>query len=564
MPSVGAVRGHSNGIGAKPVRLATYRRISGHIDQLYGNSLLVQTELTREFAVKHGGLIVYEFEDIESGWCLTRKDYTRLIELARSDEIDAVLVFRLDRFGRNNGEAISRCDELEHKYGVRIWSVREGVDVPKMQRDMAFSMAAWESQANAQRVLPSLKKKAEMGYWPSRVPFGYRTDTSVRDERGEVVRGLLVPYEPEAGIVQTLFTRVDCGESLWNLCTWLNTLALPDGSPVRPHGVYKGKPLREKHWYVTTLRNILQNKVYIGLVEYNTTYNGKFHKREPKAEEEQVCVRGKHTPLIDEDLFERVQNKLRVNRHQRTASLKLSARGRRFVLGGLVFCGLCGKPMHGRVKERFYDEATGQLRRESTEYRCGVPNHSRIGAPALHEAVLSALDLLVLTPETIRKAAMRLRDAGESAERLQRSAARAKLSDLEQAVQNAGLHLASGVISPKRYVELVETLEDQISLVRDEIAHLDAHPDSVTLLAQAAKETERWEHVGPVVREQFRSTDPRVLDKTAEALGRLIERIEVRKGEAPRIRWKPWTRFLQDQGILPVFPEASDPHPDKP
>ena len=95
--------------------------------------------------------------------------------------------------------------------------------------------------------------------------------------------------------------------------------------------------------------DILKNEVYIGKIVWNRHHYDKMQKtlrgyRYVKNDPSEVIVaKGKHKPIISEDVFYAVQKKLGQNRKG-----ILNRKGsKEYVLSGLLFCAKCGCKFHG-------------------------------------------------------------------------------------------------------------------------------------------------------------------------------------------------------------------------
>src|ERR1700722_6633703 len=81
---------------AKMFRVGLYARVSTH-DQ---KTLLMQMRSMREYAAKRGWTIAVQIKEVGSG-AVERELREKLMAAARRREIDVVLVWRLDRWGRS-------------------------------------------------------------------------------------------------------------------------------------------------------------------------------------------------------------------------------------------------------------------------------------------------------------------------------------------------------------------------------------------------------------------------------------------------------------------------------
>src|SRR5947208_12543505 len=108
-------------IGKAPCAL--YHRVSTR-DQ---NRALARREL-RQAAAARGLAIVLDVEETGSGARNNRPGLCRVMEAARKGQIAAVLVWKLDRFGRSSLDLLSNIRALTDG-GVRFVAVTQGLDV---------------------------------------------------------------------------------------------------------------------------------------------------------------------------------------------------------------------------------------------------------------------------------------------------------------------------------------------------------------------------------------------------------------------------------------------------
>ncbi len=111
------------GQGVKSLRVGLYARVSTHDQQ----TLPMQMFAMREYADKRNWQIVIEVKDVGSG-ATTRPDREKLIDAARRREIDLVLVWRLDRWGRSLVDLVTTLQELS-AIDVGFVSLCEALDL---------------------------------------------------------------------------------------------------------------------------------------------------------------------------------------------------------------------------------------------------------------------------------------------------------------------------------------------------------------------------------------------------------------------------------------------------
>ena len=104
-------------------RAGLYARVSTNDQQ----TVPLQIRALREYAVRRGWTIALQVKEVGSG-ASQRQLREKLLEAARRREIDVVLVWRLDRWGRSVADLRATLPELEH-LGVGFVSLTEALDL---------------------------------------------------------------------------------------------------------------------------------------------------------------------------------------------------------------------------------------------------------------------------------------------------------------------------------------------------------------------------------------------------------------------------------------------------
>src|SRR6266545_1969502 len=287
-------------------RAAIYTRVSTDRQQ-DGASLEVQLEQCRQYCEGHGLSVVAEFQDVLSGLNPDRPKYRQAIDLAMSKQVDKLIVWRLDRLGRDLAEYATQLRDLKRK-GVDVVSVTQPYESVMMQQ-ITGVFSEQESRDKGVRVAASKLHLAQQGKWNGKAPLGY--DRKKHPDRGYV----LVPNR-EAPLIKELFEMYADGKvSLYSLTDFLNT---------KRHRVLT----RAAVW------NLLRNPAYIGMVRHGQWSHPKFTPK-PVV----TLTKGLHKPIVDAASFEKVQARLKSNSRIRgKAGFKPS-----FLFAGLVYCGNCGR-----------------------------------------------------------------------------------------------------------------------------------------------------------------------------------------------------------------------------
>ena len=108
---------------AKMFRAGLYARVSTNDQQ----TLSMQNRAMREYAARRGWTIALQVREVNSG-AVRREAREKILEAARRREIDLVLVWRLDRWGRSVTDLLATLQELEH-VGVGFVSLTEALDL---------------------------------------------------------------------------------------------------------------------------------------------------------------------------------------------------------------------------------------------------------------------------------------------------------------------------------------------------------------------------------------------------------------------------------------------------
>ena len=117
------VFGHPSGRSQPGLRVGLYARVSTHDQQ----TIPLQTRAMREYAARRGWTVAMQVKEIGSG-ASARELREKIVEAARRREIDVVLGWRLDRWGRSVTDLLATLQELEH-LGVGFVSLTEALDL---------------------------------------------------------------------------------------------------------------------------------------------------------------------------------------------------------------------------------------------------------------------------------------------------------------------------------------------------------------------------------------------------------------------------------------------------
>jgi site-specific DNA recombinase len=169
----------------EPKKLGTnlavmYTRVSGKGQFDKNESLETQRKSIEEYALRNNLIIVSAFGDTyESAKTDARKEFQRMLNFVKTSKgkISSILVYKMTRFSRTGGKAISIADELREKHGVHIKAVTEPIDTSNANgvlfHDMQLLFGRWDNEQRKQVAMAGMKAKFEKGIWVVKPPQGY-------------------------------------------------------------------------------------------------------------------------------------------------------------------------------------------------------------------------------------------------------------------------------------------------------------------------------------------------------------------------------------------------------
>jgi DNA invertase Pin-like site-specific DNA recombinase len=141
------------------LRAGLYARVST-LDQ---QTLPMQIRALRGYAAKRGWTVAEECKEVGSG-AAARAIRQRLIDSAKRRDIDVVLVWRLDRWGRSVADLVSTLREMT-ALGVGFVSVTEALDLTTPAgRAMAGLLSVFADYAECANMPSHI---AERTMWPA-------------------------------------------------------------------------------------------------------------------------------------------------------------------------------------------------------------------------------------------------------------------------------------------------------------------------------------------------------------------------------------------------------------
>ena len=430
---------------------ALYARVSSDRQDV-DLSVAAQLRALRDYAKANGYSVAREYVDeAESGRVADRPQFREMIDEGSQPKapFEVILVWKFSRFTRKREHAVAFKSMLRRK-GVKVVSITEHADdspTGKLMEAIIESIDEFYSENLAQEVVRGMREAASRGFFlGSKAPFGYKR---VKVNDGAKERPTLEVDPTAAPIVKGIFESSLRSNGLKEICRELND---------------RGITNRGRRWYKGGLHYLLTNEAYTGTSVWGKTSKG---DKDP----EPVRVEGAWPALVSRELFDAVQEAMR----DRAPKVRRPARvGSRFLLSGLLKCGVCGRPYSGQGAKsgQFAYYVCGTLFREGA----GTCTARYLNAPRVEDFVVEKIRERILTEETIVELVTLVAEeidamAGELAGRLEVIDAelgdvRKRLERLYEALETSELTLE--VLSPRIFS--LRHREEQLEAARDDAA----------------------------------------------------------------------------------------------
>ncbi|MFH1314631.1 MAG: recombinase family protein [Candidatus Eisenbacteria bacterium] len=362
-----------------------------------------QRKACLQYAAANGFDVVREYEDSKSGTnSRNRKRFLQMIDDAESPgcPYSYILVYDVSRFGRVDNDEAGYYRHLLYQHGTEVVYVKENFNGDDTD-DLVRPVKQWQAHDKAIGLsLDTIRgqiSRAEKGRWnggmpPDGLDLQYFDPTGrpymrmrfvangdghwkkeIYDNDGKLDRTLpegerisvpksdycgLVPGHPgRIAVVQHAFRMYGVEEMGYRrIADKLNSEGL-----LGPRG---------GRWTTGAVRNMLTNPLHKGAMVWNRTSLAKIHriggreaKRLPKSErgrhrrngiEEWIIKEGTHEAIVDPELFDLVQRKIKERSETHTAGVFRSGRARKspYLLTGLMRCLRCGRHFQGYTCSR--------------------------------------------------------------------------------------------------------------------------------------------------------------------------------------------------------------------
>lgn len=324
-------------------KVAGYLRLSKEDGDKEESDSIVSQKNIIENKIKELGkdfeLVDFYIDDGYTGLNTNRPAFQKMLRDVENEKINAIITKDLSRLSRNSFEANYYIELYFLERNIRYISILDNVDtfLKSSNNDMIqfkTLMNDWYSKDISRKVKSGVWARKEKGlYLGSRAPFGY--------EKSKNNKNKLIINQEQAKIVKLIFEKFDNGEKQASIAKYLEENNFLAPSSYNDRGILR----KNVYNWTSSVGKILRNKVYLGHTEYGKRINLSYKSQKVKymPRDEWKIVKNTHEPIIDEELFERVQRKLNIE--GKTKSQKYE-----WLLNGLVYCKECGSQMILKVE----------------------------------------------------------------------------------------------------------------------------------------------------------------------------------------------------------------------
>ena len=321
-----------------------------------------QLRVCNEFAAQNDIVIVGKYIDrATTGTNDNRAEFQKMLADADKNPIwDIVLVYALDRFGRNSVEIALNKQRLSKNKIILISATQRtsvNIDGSKnldgiLLENVLIGLSEYYSVELAQKVRRGQQESRRKGnFLGGRPPYGYRVEN----------KKILI-HEERAAVVRLIFDLYVSGKCVREILDELNKRGI----------LYNGKPM-----YQSTLFKILKLEKYTGVYRYDgEVYLNMYPK------------------IVDPVVFNQVQRMMAKNK------LGSNSRNTEFLLKGKLYCGRCGMKING-------DSGTAKNGEMKFYYTCSNKKRFRgcrknsIRKERLEKLVIDTTLRLLNTPQNI-------------------------------------------------------------------------------------------------------------------------------------------------------------------
>lgn len=286
----------------------------------------------------------YIFREIVSGETIEeRPELNKVLAMIENPAVKAVLVVDPQRLSRGDLEDCGKIVNAFRYSNTKVKTMQMEYDLQNKMHRKFFEQELMRGndflEYTKEILLRGRVASIQKGNYIGNIaPFGY--------DKIKIPDGHTLAPNNDAETVRTVFDMyVNQGKTYLQIARYLDSIGV--------------KPMKGEIWEKSSIRFMLRNVHYIGLVVFGKTRtekiyeNGQLIKKRgmPSDKNDIVIAKGKHPAIVPQELFDAAQEKMDNNPRAKIGfSLKNP-------LSGIFFCQKCGKAMaqhpYKHARDRF-------------------------------------------------------------------------------------------------------------------------------------------------------------------------------------------------------------------
>ncbi|MDO5556633.1 MAG: recombinase family protein [Clostridia bacterium] len=264
--------------------------------------------------------------------------FQRMIKDIEDGKINMVIVKDLSRFGRVSSKVDYYLEEYFIEKNIRFIAVCDDIDTGDIETSQEITQFKtffneWFLRDCSKKIKNGKKTRAKEGKVMVTYPaYGYKKDPLdknhyiVDDEIAPLVKRIF--EMAKTGITPTEIAKIMTKEEQRLPCDVVGNRHTRTVDEIK------------RRWNRNTVVKILKNKVYLGYVKNGTMRKVSYKNKKILAlpEEDWILVEGKHTPIIDVETYNLVQEQI-------TSRTATRVKTYDWLLKGILECKECGKKL---------------------------------------------------------------------------------------------------------------------------------------------------------------------------------------------------------------------------
>lgn len=427
-----------------------------------------------------------------------REEYQKMRHLMLTHQYDILIVKDFSRFSRRNSRGLVELEDLRDA-GMRIISIGDNIDYPNdddwLKIQFQFLINEMPVTDTSKKIKAVIDRRQRDGKWICNVPYGY-----------EMINYKAMTFkvdEASAAAVRKIYELYSSGWGYKRIAEYLTEKHIPTPSMVKKER-YEVDGEQSKYdsnsvWNTASVRTILSNDFYTGVLRQHKYTRVKINGRDKKLDdEENIVFENNHEAIIDKQTFNSVQSLMakRSTNHYHGVG-KYSTK-----YTGILVCGDCGSPMFSRSTPRMAPSyICGNYHKHGRKY-C-TAHHTRVD---MMDSILKRY-LQMVRAEVVKKADViqsALKGDNQESPQKRKAAIDALTEKLEQAQKELAIMKRQRIRDIVRNPDNEEVLSETYDELETEICNkIEGYKSQILMCEDKTDNIRRLEHTTASVIELF-------------------------------------------------------------